>query len=163
MMDMNRFLYNSYQNRWNLACAGHGQIPSQFLIKIIEIRLVMDISRFLYNSLSKSLKSGLCWTWADSLTFPNQHRWNAACDGHRQILLQSLIKIIEISLLMDINRFPYDSLSKSLKSSLWWTWADSFFFPPYYIPYLAGAWAGAWAGGSARYPRYPQRLAFREY
>ena len=75
VVDICRFLYNSlskslkselwwtwadsltipYQNHRNLSCDGHRQIPSQFLINIIETWAVMEISRFLHNSLSTSL------------------------------------------------------------------------------------------------------------
>jgi len=70
-----------YQNHWNVTYDCYGQFPLQLLIKIIEMWPVTAMGYFLYNSLSKSLKYGLCKLWAISITTPYLNRWTMSYDS----------------------------------------------------------------------------------
>ena len=80
---------------------------------------------FLYPSFSKSLRYDLWLFWAISFTIPYQNHWNMTYDCCEPFPVQLLIKSIEIWHLTTRDNFLYISLSKSLKSNIWLSWAIS--------------------------------------
>ena len=65
-----------YQHPCNMTYDCSGPLPIQFLIKCIEIWDLVARGNFLYNSLSKSLKSELCLPWAISCAILYRNHWN---------------------------------------------------------------------------------------
>ena len=118
-----------YKNHGNITYDSYGRFPLQFLIKIIEIWLMIAMGHFLYNSLLKSLKYYLWQLWMISITIPYQNRWNMTYCCYGSFPLQFLITIIEIWSMAAMGNWHYKSLSKSLKYELWHLWAISFTIP----------------------------------
>ena len=74
---------------------------------------------FLYNSISKSLKSDLWLLGTISFAILYQHHWNVTYDWEGPFPLQFLIKIIDIWPITARGHFLYNSLSKSWKYDVW--------------------------------------------
>ena len=130
MVDIARFLYiyttTRYPNSLEQSSGRlYGTLPSQFLIKIIEIWPVKAMGHFNYNSLSQPLKYDLWQLWAISFTIPYQNHWNMTDGSYGQFR----IKIIKIWAMTARSQFRYNSSPKLSKCDLWLLGAISFTIP----------------------------------